>query len=274
MSTPPWASRTIRVSLSTAAASESSPSTDSVRTWNWPRAATVARVWSFVRAWTMTFAPSRANPIAICCPMPLDEPVTRHHFPANRPMGSDLRNAVGIGDESRGPAVRAPRRDVHRPLAPVEVRERPHLPGRQVLLTDHDALIPRVVCGRHGGRIGDIQHPLPVGRNVGKPVVVLVVAHLLLPAPVRLHPPYLHPARARRVEIDERTVRAVLGAVVEARVGRQPGFLSALRPDCPDVVVALALGAVHQPCAVGRPSMPVGRSLIGDLHRLPALDAH
>ena len=105
--------------------------------------------------------------------------------PVEASQRSDLRVPVGVGDERRGPAVGAPGRDVHRPLAAVQVGEHPHLPAGHVLLADHDALVARVPGGRHRGRIGDVEHPR---RRPGRDARTSRCSRRSSPAPGRFRP--------------------------------------------------------------------------------------
>ena len=102
----------------------------------------------------------------------------------------------------------------------------------------------------------------------GNQLLKLVERDLLLVAPVRLHPPDLHVARAVGVEVDPLAVRRQLRAVVDAFGRGQPDFLAAIDGDLVEVELAVALPGVEQPLLVGRPAVEVRRRVRGDALRL------
>src|SRR5688500_4324470 len=113
--------------------------------------------------------------------------------------------------------------------------------------------------GIHIDRKSDVDDPFSVGRDVGKPVVVLVEGDLLGMAAVGPHAPDLHRARAHGVEVDVLAVGRVLWAIVE-RAGRREGRLY-LRVDVdgPEIAIvaglALASTGEDELLAVRRPAV-------------------
>src|SRR5208283_472912 len=124
----------------------------------------------------------------------------------------------------------------------------------------------------HVGVVGEEDHPLAVGGNVGKPVVVIVGENLLLLAAVGLHAPDLHVTGALGVEVDIFSVRGVFGTVVLALCRGKAGFFTSCRGNGVDVDFAFAFTDEGERLSVGRPSVPVGRRLLGEASRCSAGD--
>jgi hypothetical protein len=105
-----------------------------------------------------------------------------------------------------------------------------------------------------------------------EPVAVIIGRDLFLVRTVRLHPPDLHQAGAVGIEINIFSIRGVFRAVIIAGRGGEPGFFAAGNRDGVNIKLAVALGAIGQRFAVGRPAVPVGRRQRRDLPRRTALN--
>src|ERR1017187_567866 len=110
--------------------------------------------------------------------------------------------------------------------------------------------------------VGEKNHPLAVGRNVGKPVVEFVEGNLFLSAAISLHAPDLHVAGAFGVEVNVFAVGRIFGAVVEAGSGGEASLAAAGDRDGIDVELAIALADESQRLPVRRPAVPI-RGKIG-----------
>src|SRR6266568_7438070 len=108
---------------------------------------------------------------------------------------------------------------------------------------------------RHFFFVGEKYHQLSIGRNVWKPVVVIVGEHLFLIAPVSLHAPNQHMPAALGVEINVLAIGRILGAIVKTFRGRQPSFISACGWNRVDVELVVALANKGEGLAIRRPSM-------------------
>src|SRR5712692_2296458 len=105
-----------------------------------------------------------------------------------------------------------------------------------------------------------------------KPVVVFVRGDLLLAGPIRAHAPNLHRAAALRIEVDELAVGRIIRAVIKSLRGGEPRLFAATRGNGVNVEVAIALRAVSQRFAVGRPSVPIRGTQAGDSFGRSAAD--
>src|SRR6266576_270046 len=92
-----------------------------------------------------------------------------------------------------------------------------------------------------------VDDPLSVGRDMREPVVEAVVGDLLLTAPVRAHPPDLHPSGARRVEVDVFAVGRVLRPIVQTACGGQTDFVATADRNLANVELVVSLADVDEP---------------------------
>src|SRR5438876_10371100 len=115
--------------------------------------------------------------------------------------------------------------------------------------------------------IREKDHPFSIGRNMRKPVVVIVGEDLLLIAAVGLHTPDLHVSGALGVEIDVLTIGRIFGAVVKSLCGCKTSFITASYGNRVDIKVAIALADEGESLAIRRPAVPVRGSVLGDAAR-------
>src|SRR5712691_5725344 len=97
-----------------------------------------------------------------------------------------------------------------------------------------------------------------------KPVVEFVRGDLLLAGPIWAHAPNLHRAAALRIEVDELAVGGIIRAVIKSIRGGEPRLFAAIRGNSVNVEVAIALRAVSERFAVGRPAVPISGTQPGD----------
>src|SRR5580700_515712 len=116
--------------------------------------------------------------------------------------------------------------------------------------------------------------PFSIRRNVREPIIQFVRRDLLLLAAVWAHAPDLRQAGTLGVEVNVFSVGRIFRAVVEAFRGRQPRLVAARDRNTVDVELTAALANEREPGAVGRPTVPIRRKILGDAPGRAATNWH
>lgn len=187
-----------------------------------------------------------------------------------------MLRVYSIADKCNVAAIGRPRVGVDGALTAEQLR---HQSGLSAIGTHHPQLY--IFVGEMLIRlqiayvIGDVDHLLPIGRDMGEPSVsVSIEGHLRLLASVGFHAPDLHQTCPNAIEPDVLSVRAVFRAIIESEGVGQLLLFSAAGWDSVDVCSFLVVAkcAICQGLAIGTPAMQIAGTLGCDESRFAAID--
>src|SRR3982751_4698876 len=151
--------------------------------------------------------------------------------------GSSLLYGL-VGYECKVFSIGGPGGDVEGALSAVDFGDGDEVAGGEGHEADLDVGDAVVVVGTEVFWIRDENHLLAVGGEGGKPVVEVVVGHLLLAGAIGVHAPDLHPSGAGGVEVDVLAVGGKLGAILAGGIGGETGLGAAGGGDGVNIPVA------------------------------------